>query len=66
VGWLFRAARGHNGKVLSSKPMTEPDAWRMIRRRATAAGMAEAIGCRTFRATRITRLLTNGGSLEHT
>jgi site-specific recombinase XerD len=30
-GWLFRTARGHNGKVLSDKPMTQPDAWRMIR-----------------------------------
>src|SRR6516162_9794743 len=33
-GWLFRTARGHNGKVLSKNPMTQPDAWRMIRRRA--------------------------------
>jgi hypothetical protein len=47
--WLFRTARGHNGKVLSAKPMTQPDAWRMIRRRAAAAGIAEAIGCHTFR-----------------
>src|SRR4051794_7992461 len=25
-GWLFRTARGHNGKVLSDKPMSQPDA----------------------------------------
>ena len=50
-GWLFRTARGHKGKVLSDKPMGQPDAWRMIRRRAAAAGIAEAIGCHTFRAT---------------
>jgi ATP-dependent exoDNAse (exonuclease V) alpha subunit len=31
--------------------MGQPDAWRMIRRRAAAAGIAEAIGCHTFRAT---------------
>ncbi len=64
-GWLFRTARGHNGKVLSENPMTQPDAWRMIRRRAVAAGIAEAIGCHTFRATGITAYLANGGALEH-
>jgi site-specific recombinase XerD len=64
-GWLFRTARGHNGKVLSENPMTQPDAWRMIRRRALAAGIAEAIGCHTFRATGITAYLSNGGALEH-
>jgi site-specific recombinase XerD len=64
-GWLFRTARGHNGKVLSENPMTQPDAWRMIRRRAAAAGIAEAIGCHTFRATGITAYLANGGALEH-
>jgi hypothetical protein len=30
-GWLFRTARGHNGTTLSAKPMSQPDAWRMIR-----------------------------------
>ena len=64
-GWLFRTARGHNGSVLSEKPMGQPDAWRMIRRRAAAAGIAEAIGCHTFRATGITAYLANGGALEH-
>src|ERR1700716_33010 len=39
-GWLFRTARGHNGSSLSDKPMSQPDAWRMIRRRAAAAGIA--------------------------
>ena len=64
-GWLFRTARGHNGTVLSDKPMSQPDAWRMICRRAAAAGIAEAIGCHTFRATGITAYLANGGALEH-
>src|SRR6202521_944409 len=57
-GWLFRTARGHNGKVLSDKPMAQPDAWRMIRRRGAAAGIAEAIGCHSFRATGITAYLS--------
>jgi len=64
-GWLFRTARGHNGKILSENPMTQPDAWRMIRRRGAAAGIAEAIGCHSFRATGITAYLSNGGALEH-
>jgi site-specific recombinase XerD len=51
--------------VLSENPMTQPDAWRMIRRRAVASGIAEAIGCHTFRATGITAYLANGGALEH-
>src|SRR5271165_2989525 len=50
-GWLFRTARGHNGSALSVKPMSPPDAWRMIRRRAVAAGIAA--------------YLANGGALEH-
>jgi site-specific recombinase XerD len=64
-GWLFRTARGHNGSALSVKPMSQPDAWRMIRRRAVAAGIAAPIGCHTFRATGITAYLANGGALEH-
>ena len=64
-GWLFRTARGRNGKVLSEKPMRQPDAWWMIRRRALAAGIAQAIGCHTFRATGITAYLSKGGALDH-
>jgi site-specific recombinase XerD len=64
-GWLFRTARGHDGSLLSDKQMSQPDAWRMIRRRAKAAGIAEEIGCHTFRATGITAYLANGGALEH-
>jgi integrase len=59
-GWLFRTARGHNGGTLSGKPMSQPDAWRMIRRRAAAAGIGAEIGCHTFRATGITAYLANG------
>jgi site-specific recombinase XerD len=51
--------------LLSDKTMSQPDAWRMIRRRALAAGIAAPIGCHTFRATGITTNLANGGALEH-
>lgn len=64
-GWLFCTSRGHDSTVLSEKPMGQPDAWRMIRKRAAAAGIAEEIGCHTFRATGITAYLANGGALEH-
>jgi integrase len=45
--------------------MGQADAWRMVRRRAVAAGIAAPIGCHTFRATGITAYLLNGGTLEH-
>jgi integrase len=51
--------------LLAAQPMSQPDAWRMIRRRAAAAGIAEAIGCHTFRATGITAYLANGGAHDH-
>src|SRR5438105_11890533 len=57
-GWLFRTAAGHNGSSSSKKPMSQPDAWRMIRRRAAAAGIAAEIGCHMFRATGITHRRT--------
>ena len=46
-------------------PMSQADAWRMIRRRAAGAGIETAIGNHTFRATGITAYLENGGTLEH-
>ena len=45
--------------------MTQPDAWRMIRRRARMAGIMTPIGNHTFRATGITAYMLNGGALEH-
>jgi integrase/recombinase XerD len=62
---LFRTSRGRRGDVLSEQPMGQADAWRMVRRRALAAGIAAPIGCHTFRATGITAYLLNGGTLEH-
>ena len=64
-GHLFRTAPGHNATVLLEKPMAQADAWRMIRRRAVAAGIHAPIGNHSFRATGITAYLSNGGALEH-
>jgi integrase len=63
--FLFRTSRGHDATVLSDQPMNQSDAWRMIRRRAVAAGIHAPIGNHTFRATGITAYLANGGALEH-
>jgi integrase len=62
-GPLFRTARGHNGRILSARPMAQPDAWRMIRRRARAAGITSRIDSETLRATGMIAYLSNGGSL---
>jgi site-specific recombinase XerD len=62
-GALFRSAVGRTG-TLSDHPMSQADAYRMIRRRAAAAGIATKIGNHSFRATGITEYLRNGGKLE--
>ena len=62
-GPLFRSAIGKTGH-LSDRSMQRVDVWRMVRRRASAAGIETAIGCHTFRATGITDYLTNGGRIE--
>ena len=64
-GFLFRTSPRHTASVLTEQPMTQADAWRMIRRRAAAAGIMVPIGNHTFRATGITAYLGNGGALEH-
>lgn len=60
---LFQTFRGRSVQM-TGRPMSQSDAWRMIRRRALAAGIATAIGNHSFRATGITNYLTNGGKLE--
>lgn len=60
---LFRTMRGRTGNLLDL-PMTQPDAYRMIRRRAEAVGIHTKIGNHSFRATGITEYLRNGGKLE--
>ena len=64
-GFLFRTSPRHNANALSDRPLTQANAWLMIRRRAIAAGITAPIGCHTFRATGITAYLANGGALEH-
>lgn len=64
-GMLFRTSPGHDATTLTEQPMSQSDAWRMIRRRATAASITAPIGSHTFRATGITAYLANGGQLEH-
>ena len=63
--FLFGTSRGHDGTVLSERPMAQADAWRMVRKRALAAGILAPIGNHSFRATGITAYLANGGTLEH-
>lgn len=65
-GPIFRTlTSGEAGRPLSLDPMAQSNAWRMIRRRAKAAGIETQIGYHTFRATGITAYLENGGTLEH-
>ena len=60
---LFQTAAGKAG-VLRGKPLWQQDAYRIIQRRAAAAGIETKIGNHTFRATGITAYLKNGGTLE--
>jgi hypothetical protein len=57
--------RRHRGVELAEQPMLQPDAWRMIRKRAAAVGIFAPFGNDSFRATGITAYLSHGGALEH-
>jgi integrase len=63
-GFLFRTSPGHDATLLTDQPMKQADAFRMIRRRAPAAGIMAPIGNHSMRATGITTYLSNGGQLE--
>jgi len=63
-GALFRTSYRRTG-ILTDRPMTQSDAWRMLQRRARDAGIPTAVCNHTFRATGITAYLDNGGSLEN-
>jgi hypothetical protein len=63
-GPLFRTIGRGTGR-LSATPLPQANAHAMVRRRASAAGIATAIGNHTFRATGITAYLKNGGTLEN-
>ena len=62
-GLLFRTVAGKTGRLTTLR-LSQADAYRMIRRRAKAAGIQTKIGNHTFRATGITAYLKNGGKLE--
>ncbi len=51
--------------AVTERGMTRNDAFRMIKRRARAAGVPDSTCCHTFRATGITTYLQNGGTLEN-
>jgi len=61
-GPLFRTTGRKTGQAHA---MWQQDAYRMIQRRAAAAGIKTRIGNHTFRATGITAYLKNNGTLEH-
>lgn len=61
---LFRAAVRRTN-TLSENPMSRVDAFRMIKRRAKAAGLPDSTCCHTFRATGITAYLEAGGTIEN-
>jgi site-specific recombinase XerD len=61
-GPLFRSTGRKTGE---RKALWQQDVYRMIQRRAAAAGITTKIGAHTFRATGITAYLKNKGTLEH-
>ncbi|MGH7096503.1 MAG: tyrosine-type recombinase/integrase [Stellaceae bacterium] len=63
-GPLFRTIASYKSKGHGS-PLWQQDVYRMIQRRAKAAGIETKIGNHTLRATGITAYLKNGGTLEH-
>ncbi len=62
-GALFRTIGGQR-RLLSDRPLSRVDVFRMIKRRARDAEFPPEICCHTFRATGITNYLENGGNLE--
>jgi site-specific recombinase XerD len=61
-GPLFRTTGRFTG---TPHRLTQPDAFRMIQRRAKKAGIKTRIGNHSMRATGITAYLKNGGTREH-
>ena len=62
-GPLFRTIGRGTGQ-LTRTPLPQSNAWAMIERRRSAAGIETKIGNHSFRATGITAYLKNGGTLE--
>jgi integrase/recombinase XerC len=61
--WLFQSIPRRSSE-LTGRPMAQADAFAMVRRRATAAGIKAKVGNHSFRATGVTAFLKNGGTLE--
>jgi integrase len=59
--FLFCTAEKRSGR-LTVREMMQADAYRMIQRRAIAAGVATKIGCHSWRTRGITAYLANGGA----
>jgi site-specific recombinase XerD len=59
---LFPTMR--HGVLVDRTHLAQSEVYRMIRRRAVAAGIGTKISCHSFRATGITTYLQNGGKLE--
>jgi len=62
-GWMFRTSRGHGGTALADQPMTQVDAWRMVRKRARRRH--HGADRQPLVPGGITAYLANGGTLEH-
>ena len=63
-GPLFRTIGRSRGRPLTRAPLQQAEAYEMITRRKTAAGIATRLGNHSLRATGITAYLKNGGTLE--
>lgn len=63
-GPLFRSGAKRSGQ-LTDKAMSRADVYRIIQRRAEAAGLDTKIGCHSWQARGIMPYLENGGLLEH-
>ncbi len=60
---LFRSV--DRRRQLTGNAMARQDVLRMVKRRATEAGLPYSTCCHTFRATGITAYLENGGTIEN-
>lgn len=60
---LFRSVDSR--RQITANPLTRTDVFRMVKRRASAAGLPSSTCCHTFRATGITAYLENGGTIEN-
>lgn len=52
------------GRLRSERPLRREQVYAMVRRRLARAGIARTAGCHAFRATGITRFLSQGGRIE--